>query len=179
MVDSAVHHMAALRRCMAGDRPVTARAVCTSRDSAVSAPDTVIGSIEWASGVCSSVSMCLSTLQPQASIRMVGTRGTVEVSRAGWDGSPSEYRVRYKATSAPDENGEPTTVEDTRAFEVQGMDLEFREFLEWVRAGKGDRECGPRLGSPDEAFTDLAMITALLESGRSGKPVEVAQGPRA
>jgi predicted dehydrogenase len=61
MVDSGVHHVAALRKCMAPDVPCIARAVCTSREPSVSAPDTVVGSIEWESGVVSSVSLCMSS----------------------------------------------------------------------------------------------------------------------
>lgn len=177
MVDSAVHHMAALRRCMGNDRPVSASAICSSRDDSVSSPDTVIGSIEWASGVSSSVSMCLSTTQPSASIRLVGTRGTAEVSRAGWDGTASEYKLRYKVITGSGEEGETSTTEDTSTFKVQGMDLEFKEFLDWVKAGKGGTECGPKLGNPNEAFIDLAMIEALLEAGKTGQAVDVQRLP--
>jgi predicted dehydrogenase len=57
------------------------------------------------------------------------------------------------------------------------MDLELKEFLEWVRSGKGNRQCGPKLGNPDEAYVDLAMVDALLEAGKTGQVVPIAELP--
>lgn len=61
LLDSAVHHMAALRLVAAGDEPVSARAVCTTSEDAPSNPETLVGSISWSSGMISSVSLCTST----------------------------------------------------------------------------------------------------------------------
>lgn len=63
MVDAGVHHMAALRRILAGAQPLRARAVGSSRDDSVTLPDTLLGTIEWDNGMLSSVSMCLPTVQ--------------------------------------------------------------------------------------------------------------------
>jgi hypothetical protein len=61
MLDSAVHHMAALRMATAGDVPLTAHAIATTQAGAVSSPDTIVGTIEWKSGIVSSVSLSLSS----------------------------------------------------------------------------------------------------------------------
>jgi hypothetical protein len=61
MLDSGVHQMAALRLAAAGDVPLVARAVSTTQPEAVSSPDTIVGTLEWKSGMVSSVSLSLST----------------------------------------------------------------------------------------------------------------------
>ena len=61
LLDSAVHHMAALRLVAGGDVPVSARAVTATSADAPSAPETLVGSLTWQSGMISSVSLCTST----------------------------------------------------------------------------------------------------------------------
>jgi predicted dehydrogenase len=67
MVDSGVHHMAAMRQVMAPAQPVKVRAMCTTTEADPSIPGTVVGSIEWDSGAITSVSMCMSSTLVRAS----------------------------------------------------------------------------------------------------------------
>ena len=96
MVDSGVHHMAALRVLLGRDRPVRARAATSSRPSSASAPDTVVGSIGLASGVECSVSLTLSSVV----VRLSGVSLAVSFFASSPTGSTSCTTVCRVSTGA-------------------------------------------------------------------------------
>lgn len=101
----------------------------------------------------------------------MGTQGSAQLRRGGWGAPADGYTVASKIVSS---SGEATGAEDTYAFGgVQAELLEFYDAILGARAGSAGS--AQALGSPAEAFTDLAMVWALLEAAESGgaaAPVE-------
>ena len=94
---------------------------------------------------------------------MVGTSGSAQLRRGGWAASPDSYTVASKVVSS---SGETETSEES--FSLQGVHHELREFHSAIsQAQQGEAISAQKLGSAAEAFTDLAMVSALLKAAEA------------
>lgn len=120
--------------------------------------------------------MCV---QLQYKLSITGLYGNLEITRNDWD----QYKLKFKL------RGDRRST--TRLFRVAGVQNEFRAFLGLVRAwkdgrppakaappappkprGRGDA-AGEWRGRPEEGYSDLALVAAIIESGDMGRVVEV------
>ncbi|KAG2449151.1 hypothetical protein HYH02_005898 [Chlamydomonas schloesseri] len=202
--DSSVHFVAALRMLAASAgageaTSVSAHAVQVKPD--LSFPDSVVGVATFASGVPASISISLAAHQVRWSLSVVGSEGSLEVSRGGWGGSRGEYTLNIKTSGPLPEGAQPASESDPTwqrvAFPFSGCPDEFAEFVGTTRelrhgssssssaAGGGGSSGaaaaavvpGPEAASsPEQGARDLALIEALLSSAaEKGKPVAVRQ----
>ncbi|KAG2444564.1 hypothetical protein HXX76_001309 [Chlamydomonas incerta] len=201
--DSSVHFVAALRMLAAAAgageaTSVSAHAVQVKPD--LSFPDSVVGVATFAGGVPASISISLAAHQVRWSLSVVGTEGSLEVSRGGWGGSRGEYTLNIKTSGPLPEGAKPASEADPTwqklAFPFSGCPDEFAEFVGTTRelrhgssssssstAGGGSAAAaaaavpGPEAASsPEQGARDLALIEALLSSAaEKGKPVAVRQ----
>lgn len=133
--------------------------------------------------------------QVRWSLTVVGTRGSLEVSRGGWTGSRGEYLLSIQ-TSPPDADASAAAggvkhgysggaaspvVQERHAF--SGMQREFKAMvaLAAARASPSSQGTPGRedASSPEQGFQDLALFEALMRSaaGPGGAAVDVQQAP--
>jgi hypothetical protein len=112
-------------------------------------------------------------VQPKICVTAVGEEGTLEVSRGGWATKPGQRLLAKFSEAGAKAAGVGVDVDETFLF--TSMDEEMKAFLQAVavhKSGAGRVELG--LGDPVEGFVDLAMICALMESGRTQQLVQIA-----
>eukprot|EP00892_Ulva_mutabilis_P001287 jgi/Ulvmu1/11159/UM071_0043.1 len=183
MVDTGVHQIATLRvlaDAAGAGAPLRASAT-SSYDEArgLSDPDTLMGFVEWQSGLRTGVSITLAAAFPRWSLSAAGANGTVEVSRGAWNGKGD--RMMHELCYRTDNPEELTC----KQYEFNGMERELDTFLRVAASWRGGAEQDPTLaaevakGFPEEAFLDLAILEALIEASRKGTSVPVAQPPAA
>ncbi|KXZ41955.1 hypothetical protein GPECTOR_235g550 [Gonium pectorale] len=190
--DSSVHFIAALR-AVAGAAGlgqavrVTAHSLQAKPD--LSNPDSVVGVALFEGGVPASISISLAAHQVRWSLSVVGTGGSLEVSRGGWGGSRVGYTLCIKTLPPPQQPplqpGQPDPTLQQVPYAFSGCQDEFAEFVGLtaeLRAagpgvGAGAAVPGPNArSSPEEGARDLAFIEALLSSAaKGGEPVAVVQ----
>ncbi|GIL49202.1 hypothetical protein Vafri_5349 [Volvox africanus] len=195
-MDSSVHFVAALRMLAAAaglGGAVSASAHALQAKPDLSFPDSVVGFARFANGdVPASISISLAVHQVRWSLSVVGTEGTLEISRGGWGGTRTGYTLSIK-TIRPQGLLQPGQTDPTvqvLAYAFSGCQDEFAEFVGLtaeLRRGPTSVECGgdaaevtvpdsAARSSPEEGARDLALIEALLASSAAGgQPVQVVQ----
>ncbi|GLC46186.1 hypothetical protein PLESTB_001199000 [Pleodorina starrii] len=200
-MDSSVHFVAALRMMAAAaglGQAVSATAHALQAKPELSFPDSVVGVALFANGgVPASISISLAAHQVRWSLSVVGTEGSLEVSRGGWGGVRTGYTLSIK-TARPQEpqqqqpgggQADPTG-QQVLPFAFSGCQDEFAEFVSLTKelrrtgteaAGDGGGGGGvvpdaAARSSPEEGCRDLALVEALLSSAAAGgQPVRVVQ----
>ncbi|GAX80331.1 hypothetical protein CEUSTIGMA_g7769.t1 [Chlamydomonas eustigma] len=170
IMESSVHFVSALRMlahaCGLGEaREVSAQTAHVKED--LSDPDSVVGVVRFQHGSTpASVSITLAASQLDWSLKAVGTEGSLEVSRGGWNGSKAGYTLTWKRANDADPQ--------VKTFPFSGVQNEFSSFITLVSQHHAS---GPSsvLGSheevrasPEEGVRDLALVEALLLSGAQG-----------
>eukprot|EP00798_Chlamydomonas_sp_ICE-L_P021930 gene21930-28976_t len=165
LMDSSVHFVAALRMVAASCGLGEASAVTCQANHAkpdLSGPDSIVGVVKFANGTApASVSISLAASHVDFSLKVVGTDGTLEITRGGWTGGRGEYLLSWKLAgdAAP----------STQKYGFSGMPTEFKAFVRLMTADEVDEEL--LRSSPEEGARDLALMEALLKSGESGGQV--------
>ncbi|GIL68589.1 hypothetical protein Vafri_21836 [Volvox africanus] len=145
-----------------------------------------------AAGLGGAVMASAHALQVRWLLSVVGTEGTLEISRGGWGGIRTGYTLSIK-TIRPQgllQPGQTDSTVQVLAYTFCGCQDEFAEFMGLtaeLRRGPTSAECGgdaaevtvsdsAARSSPEEAARDLALIEALLASSAAGgQPVQVVQ----
>jgi predicted dehydrogenase len=114
----------------------------------------------------------LLAVQPKISVTLTGSQGSLEVDRGSWHGPASGYRLSTKlpAESAQDSGKANIEAQD---YPFEGVRLEMQHFHDLIRSGNPQTGGSQSLGHPVQAFSDIALVTALIEAGESGKMVRV------
>ena len=124
----------------------------------------------WVSDACVPV-----RLQPRMSVTVSGSNGTLDITRSMWNGKgrATQHELTYH-TDDPNEL-------ESRMIDIDGMEREVAAFVgaaaAWHRGGGMSEELAAEVakGAPEEAIVDLAIVEALLASGRAGgAPVDIA-----
>ncbi|KAL3140220.1 hypothetical protein ABBQ38_004496 [Trebouxia sp. C0009 RCD-2024] len=177
VMDSCVHHIAALRmlgRAAGLGEVEEASATATSISKELPPPDTLVGSVKFASGTCGGVSITFAGSVLRFSLSLTGTQGSLEVLRGGWGGPKPGYTLSYQTATSGSSHVEQVP--------FSGLDDELTAFVQQVHASKNgnqesDSDAAYRI-SIQEGAKDLAVVEALLESSKqSGKTVSVKHVP--
>ncbi|GIL73896.1 hypothetical protein Vretifemale_4004, partial [Volvox reticuliferus] len=195
-MDSSVHFVAALRMLAAAAGLGEAVSACAHSLQAkphLSFPDSVVGFARFANGdVPASISISLAAHQVRWSLSVVGTEGSLEVSRGGWGGTRTGYTLSIKTIRAQEspQQGQTDPTVQVLAYAFSGCQDEFAEFVGLTAELRRDEAAGGCGGdgagvvvpdaaarsSPEEGARDLALIEALLASAADGgQPVRVVQ----
>eukprot|EP00892_Ulva_mutabilis_P001281 jgi/Ulvmu1/11153/UM071_0037.1 len=178
MLDSGVHQIAVLRMladAAGAGAPLRASATASYHaQRGLSNPDTLVGSVEWESGLRTGVSITLVAAYTRWSLSASGESGTVEVSRGAWNGRGENMRheLCYRTTAADEMV--------CRQYSIDSMERELEAFLRAAATWRSGAQHDPALaaevakGSPGEALLDLAILEALIEASRTGVTVPVA-----
>lgn len=168
-MDSCVHHIAALRavgKAAGLGELVEASANAMSLSQDLPPPDTVVGTVKFASSTPASISITFAGSVLRFSLSVVGTKGSLEVLRGGWHGTAG-YQLSYKTGASRE-----STVEQVP---FNGLDEELIAFVDQVNAAQGrskgssqDISDAAYRTSVEEGARDLAVVEALLESSRQG-----------
>lgn len=150
LLDSGVHHIAALRMILG--EVETVQAFVTQNSPDLPPVDTIAASLRFANGVLGSYVSSFAKAQAAASpLLIVGTEGALRVQR--------NYSI------------ELTRGDDTQTFnpaDGSSVGEELAAFLHTLTNGT------PNRNAPEEALRDLAVVEAMLESARIGSTVAVA-----
>lgn len=177
VTDSCVHHIAALRAVGTASglgEVVEASATALSLSEDLPPPDTVVGTVKFASGTPASVSITFAGSVLRFSLSVTGTKGSLEVLRGGWEGPKPGYTLSYQTTTSDGSKAE--------LVPFCGLDDELTAFIHQVNASKQgnkgvDADAVYRT-CVEEGARDLAVIEALLQSSKQGsKAVKVVSVP--
>lgn len=163
VTDSSVHHIAALRALgtAAGlGEVVTASATALSVSEELPPPDTLVGTVKFASGTPAGVSITFAGSVLRFSLSVTGTKGSLEVLRGGWQGSKAGYTLSYQTTSS---NGP-----QIEQIPFSGLDDELTAFIHQVE----ERRHGATAGRADAVHADAVYRTAVEEGARDLAVIE-------
>ncbi|XP_024533883.1 uncharacterized protein YMR315W [Selaginella moellendorffii] len=148
VLDGAVHQIAGLR-VITGSEVKSVSAICRHVDEALPPPDNVSALFELENGCAGTLMISFSCTTKKMSWKIVGTKGTVEVDQDTQDGQPG-FMVSH-ATSVG---------KNSSFYPCCGVEEELRSFIhDLSQGGEADKR-----SSPGEAFIDVAVIEAILNS---------------
>lgn len=162
VTDTAVHYIAAVRTLAhaAGWGEVEQVSGRTHvANPGLPPPDSVVGHLKFQRGGLCNVSITYASHVMRLNVCIVGTQGSVEVHRGGWNAGSSPYTLYYNRVS------DPLTVKED--LEFTGIEHEMDAFLALVaaqRAGKPPPQDEAYRVAPEEAARDLAVVEGLLAS---------------
>jgi len=153
ILDGGVHFLAAIRLILGNIHQISA--VTQQLQEHLPPVDTFSASVKFENGSVGSimVSFGLKNASPLSFV-IYGEKGSIKVSR-------NELEVNVFG-----EKSEPIKVVDLD-FEIEPIEKEIHSFLQMV-VGKSKED----LNSPREALQDVAIIEAILQSGRTGQRLQ-------
>lgn len=156
LLDGVVHHVAAMRMVLGEVDCVSTK--CQRKASWFEGCDTVAGRLE-AGGMDVAVFITFACDTFMWELRAVGLAGDLVVERL-------KGRPGYRVSVMKKVGGED--VVEGKEYMFEGVNAEFRAFIESVRSGK----LHPSLRAT-EAFADLATVWAMYKSSESSEVVAV------
>jgi predicted dehydrogenase len=163
IVDQATH-VARLVRTVVGE-PAELHAFASSRREGWAGPDTAAVSCRFESGVVGTLSLCWASPTPAApdrtpELRLFGSAGSIDVyiSYQGHGGGAVLQRIG--------------AADSWHATGGNYYDSLGGVLVDWAQAVRAGRE---PVASIREGVRDAAVMAAIAESARTGRPVDVAQ----
>jgi xylose dehydrogenase (NAD/NADP) len=151
-----------LTRLVSAERPVRVQALARWHRSGVD--QTLVANLEHAGGLLAQIS-CSFCSRAHRQALIVGTSGAIETTypnHAPVDRSPVLQLKRGLASDAP--------YEDIAVEACDGFRAEAESFERLIRLGPGHWTGA----SPEESVDIMLTLEAILESARSGQPIQVA-----
>jgi predicted dehydrogenase len=151
LLDGGVHFVAALRLLLGESEAITRVSAFTTKLQEHLPPiDTVTAVAQTKSGVCGTISISFGTTFGEDQYSIAFEKGTVLVSR-------DEVKVK----TSQDVKTEAKTSNDVKV-----------EVASWAAELEGGKPEARQ--SPEEALADLAILEAMLESGKkNGAPIDI------
>eukprot|EP00892_Ulva_mutabilis_P008172 jgi/Ulvmu1/5727/UM240_0002.1 len=140
-----VHQIAVLRMladAAGAGAPLRASATASYHaQRGLSNPDTLVGSVEWESGLRTGVSITLVAAYTRWSLSASGESGTVEVSRGAWNGRGENMRheLCYRTTAADEMV--------CRQYSIDSMERELEAFLRAAATWRSGAQHDPALAA--------------------------------
>lgn len=176
LFDSGVHSFAGLRMLAhAGGcgEPVAASCLTNQVDPTMPKPDVVAGWLKFEDGTPGSIAFTYSAGVMKTTFRVVGTDGTVEITRSGFGKPFAGYTLTVKKKGSSELF--------TQDLPFVGLETELKEYVKVIQAHKkGQKDVhltddGAKRLMAEEGARDLAIVEALLESSATGgapSPIE-------
>jgi len=153
ITDSSVHFMAGLRLLMNSE--VECLSSFTSKHAAhLPKVDTLVASLRFCNGTSGSAAITFAATSRLFEYRVRCERGILMMIRGQRDGKFG-YIIRYEVNNQMSEEFQP----------FSGIDNEIDEFVRLCSSFTIDAHGRQPDFSPEEAFRDLALVAAMLESG--------------
>lgn len=142
--------------------PTNVTAVTTSRADHIPGSDTLAATVRYDGGAIGTVAVTYAGTVGQFDLQITGTEGRVALRRKFGEGTSGYAMV------------------DARGIETDypfgGIEEEFARFADACAGGDEDSGGAVDVLSPVEALRDIALVEAIMESGRAGgEPRAVAQ----
>jgi len=166
LMNQGVHYVDLLRWCMGP--PVEVTAVCSTQAHQIEVEDTALAIVRFASGAVATILSSTAAFPgfPQR-LEITGTQGTVTVEDGRIVGRALAADATPDATPATTSEAGRSAAADPAAVDVASHAAQLADLLDAVDTGREPAVSG------QDGRDALAIVLAVYESSRTGRPVTV------